>query len=227
MPDDRARAASPEISQADGLYRGFPDFSAWGELAPSGHRSLGPLCRKPRREAEGGDSRGPESRRRGCRSCRRLGHRGDRGAVQRGPGLHDDGGCPGPRLGADGRGAGRRRPGALRGAARSVRARLGCRHRSPPHHGSLDTDPSRDTMRAAEDIPRPDRRRLAGAGASQGAVQDPLQSRPPYPMEHSTPTRRSTGCRPRCTGCWSRSGRRSSKQRILSFKHPMSTTPSW
>lgn len=35
MPDDSARAAPPEIAQADRLYRGFPDFSAWGELSPA------------------------------------------------------------------------------------------------------------------------------------------------------------------------------------------------
>jgi len=29
------RAAPPEITQADGLYRGFPDFSAWEELSTS------------------------------------------------------------------------------------------------------------------------------------------------------------------------------------------------
>ena len=32
MADDRAREAPPGITQADSLYRGFPDFSAWGEL---------------------------------------------------------------------------------------------------------------------------------------------------------------------------------------------------
>jgi Fic family protein len=35
MPDDSARAAPPEIAQADKLYRSFPDFSAWGELSPA------------------------------------------------------------------------------------------------------------------------------------------------------------------------------------------------
>lgn len=34
MTDDRAGAKTPEITQADSLYRGFPDFSAWGELSP-------------------------------------------------------------------------------------------------------------------------------------------------------------------------------------------------
>jgi Fic family protein len=35
MPDDSARPAPPEIAQADRLYRGFPNFAAWGELSPA------------------------------------------------------------------------------------------------------------------------------------------------------------------------------------------------
>jgi Fic family protein len=35
MPDDELRAAAPHESGAiDALYRGFPDFSAWGRLSP-------------------------------------------------------------------------------------------------------------------------------------------------------------------------------------------------
>jgi Fic family protein len=33
MPEDSARTESPGIAQADRLYEGFPDFSAWGELS--------------------------------------------------------------------------------------------------------------------------------------------------------------------------------------------------
>jgi Fic family protein len=33
MPEDRTRTESPGIAQADHLYRGFPDFSVWGELS--------------------------------------------------------------------------------------------------------------------------------------------------------------------------------------------------
>ncbi len=33
MPEDSTRTESPGIIQADHLYRGFPDFSAWGELS--------------------------------------------------------------------------------------------------------------------------------------------------------------------------------------------------
>jgi Fic family protein len=33
MPEDSTRMESPGIAQADHLYRGFPDFSAWGELS--------------------------------------------------------------------------------------------------------------------------------------------------------------------------------------------------
>jgi Fic family protein len=35
MPEDSPRMESTEISQADQLYQGFPDFSAWGELVPA------------------------------------------------------------------------------------------------------------------------------------------------------------------------------------------------
>jgi Fic family protein len=34
MPEDSTRMESPGIAQADHLYRGFPDFSAWGGLSP-------------------------------------------------------------------------------------------------------------------------------------------------------------------------------------------------
>ena len=34
MSEDSARTESPGIAQADRLYEGFPDFSAWGELSP-------------------------------------------------------------------------------------------------------------------------------------------------------------------------------------------------
>ncbi len=34
MSEDSARMESPGIAQADRLYEGFPDFSAWGELSP-------------------------------------------------------------------------------------------------------------------------------------------------------------------------------------------------
>jgi Fic family protein len=33
MPEDSTRMESPGIAKADRLYRGFPDFSAWGELS--------------------------------------------------------------------------------------------------------------------------------------------------------------------------------------------------
>ena len=33
MPEDSPRMESPGIAQADRLYRGFPDFSTWGELS--------------------------------------------------------------------------------------------------------------------------------------------------------------------------------------------------
>jgi Fic family protein len=33
MPEDNPRMESPGIAQADRLYQGFPDFSAWGELS--------------------------------------------------------------------------------------------------------------------------------------------------------------------------------------------------
>jgi Fic family protein len=35
VPEDGNHATSPAISQADSLYRGFPDFSAWGKLSPA------------------------------------------------------------------------------------------------------------------------------------------------------------------------------------------------
>jgi Fic family protein len=33
MPEDNPRMESPSLAQADRLYRGFPDFSHWGELS--------------------------------------------------------------------------------------------------------------------------------------------------------------------------------------------------
>jgi Fic family protein len=35
VPEDGNRATSPAISQADSLYQGFPDFSAWAKLSPA------------------------------------------------------------------------------------------------------------------------------------------------------------------------------------------------